>query len=225
MYAGSDHFRLTIQPNIMTSNDPEEKKITIFHADNHWLFRSRIKTGLSKWPEIVIAREASNGKELLEFLEEEIPDLVILNITMPVMNGLETMPKIREKYPNLKVIILSMHTDFSIIKRMMELGANSFLTKNIDAKDIYRAIKCVLEYDYYYSEPIELSFLGPRPRFGRMGKVYTEKEEKIIKLLKENKSELEIAQIMDLSESTVTWIIDRLPAQKFMGESGLDSIK
>jgi DNA-binding NarL/FixJ family response regulator len=189
---------------------PDEKKITIFVVDDHELFRRGVRTALSKWPEIFIAKEAGNGKELLALLEKEIPDVVILNITMPVMNGIETLPKIREKYPSLKVIILSMHNDESMIKKMMQLGANSYLTKNMDSYFICQAIKCVYEYDYYYSEAIERAFLGGRSPFDGNNRKYTYKEQQILDLLAENKSESQIAEIMDISKRTVAAIIDKL---------------
>ncbi len=163
-----------------------------------------------KHPDIVIAKEASNGRELLELLEKEIPDVVILNIAMPVMDGIQTLPKIREKYPTLKVIILSMHNDASMIKKMMELGANSYLTKITDSDVICRAIKCVHEYDYYYSEPMERAFLGGRAPFDGDSRKYTYKEQRILDLLAENKTESQIAEIIDVSKRTVAAIIDKL---------------
>jgi DNA-binding NarL/FixJ family response regulator len=191
-----------------------EKKITVFLVDDHELFRRGVRTAISKWPEIVITKEAGNGKELLELLEKEIPDVVILNITMPVMNGLETLPKIREKYPSLKVIILSMHNDVLMIKKMMQLGANSYLTKNMDSDVICQAIKCVHEYDYYYSDPIARTFLGLHPPLVSVGKEFTVKEQRLLDLLAENKTESQIADILDISKRTVVMLIDKLTKRR-----------
>ena len=129
---------------------------------------------------------------------------------MHVMNGLETLPKIREKYPSLKVIILTMHTDPGIVTTMMRMGANSYLTKNIDSELIYQAIKCVFEYDYYYSEAIETAWLGSDIQFERQGHEYTYKEQQIIDFVKQNKTIKEMAEIIDISESTVTAMMARL---------------
>lgn len=136
-----------------------DKKIKIIHADDHTLFRSGVRNALKTREDIEFIGEAGNGQELLDLLELIIPDIIILNMTMPVMNGLEALPKLREKYPDLKVIVLSMHTDPQIITKMMRLGANSYLTKNVSADTIYEAIQCVYQYKYYYSEAIKSAFL------------------------------------------------------------------
>lgn len=188
----------------------KENKITIIHCDDHALFRSGLRTALLKYTDIEIIGESGNGLELLKLLETEIPDIVILNIQMPVMDGVETLPKIRAKYPDLKVIILSMHNSPEILTKMMRQGANSYLTKNTEGEIIYRAIKCVFEFDYYYSESIEHAYLGPNLEFDRIGRKYNVKELKLIELIKENKSKREMAEILDISESTVSLIAERI---------------
>jgi DNA-binding NarL/FixJ family response regulator len=129
---------------------------------------------------------------------------------MPVMNGIATLPKVKEKYPDLKVIVLSMHTSPEIITKMMQLGANSYLSKNTDGEAIYQAIKCVQEYNYYYSESIEKAYLGASFKFDREGRTYNYKELEVIEFLKEKKTVKEMADKMDLSERTVSAIIDKL---------------
>src|SRR5665213_3215272 len=104
----------------------EEKKITIIHCDDHALFRSGVRTALLKYTDIELIDESGNGLELLKLLETTIPDIVILNVAMPVMDGIVTLPKIRERYPELKVIVLSMHNSPEVITKMMQLGANSY---------------------------------------------------------------------------------------------------
>jgi DNA-binding NarL/FixJ family response regulator len=188
----------------------EVKKITIIHCDDHALFRYGVRTALLKYTDIEIIAESSNGVELLKQLEILVPDMVILNIQMPIMNGIEALPKIKEKYPNLKVIVLSMHNDKDVITKMMQLGANSYLTKNTNSDIIYQAIKCVNEFNYYYSEAVERAFLGSTARFVRIGHEYSSKELQIIELLQANKTEMEIAGIMDISERTVFAIKEKL---------------
>ena len=136
-----------------------QSKIKIIVTDDHALFRRGVRTALDKWSDLEIIEEACNGQELLDLLETVIPDIVILNITMPVMNGIETLPIIREKYPDLKVIVLTMHNDSRMVTKMMSLGANTYLTKNSDSAKICEAIRCVHEYGYYYSEAIKEALL------------------------------------------------------------------
>ncbi len=189
---------------------PKEKKIAIIHCDDHSLFRYGVRTALLKYTDIEIIGESGNGMELLKLLETKVPDILILNIQMPVMDGIVTLPKIREKYPELRVIVLSMHNSQEVITKMMQLGANSYLTKNTEGEVIYRAIKCVYEFDYYYSESIEQAYLGSSLEFDRIGRKYSEKELKLIELIKGNKSKREMAEILDISESTVSVIAGRI---------------
>jgi DNA-binding NarL/FixJ family response regulator len=139
-----------------------------------------------------------------------------LNVAMPVMNGIETLPKVKEKYPDLKIIILSMHNSTEIITKMMQLGANSYLSKNTDGEVIYQAIKCVQEYNYYYSESIERAYLGATLKFDRTGRIYSYKELKIIEFLKENKTKKDMAGALDISEATVSAIIEKINKSKII---------
>jgi DNA-binding NarL/FixJ family response regulator len=136
-----------------------QSKIKIIVTDDHALFRRGVRMALDKWSDLEIVGEATNGQELLDLLETVMPDIVILNITMPVMNGIETLPIIREKYPDLKVVVLTMHDNPRMVIKMMSLGANAYLTKNSDSAQICEAIRCVYEYGYHYSEAIKEALL------------------------------------------------------------------
>jgi DNA-binding NarL/FixJ family response regulator len=211
--AGDVYFRLKIQPHYMSNLMPDktaEKKITVFHADYHALLRSGVKQGLARWPEIDICKEAGSGKELLKLLETDVPDIVVMNITLIGMDGLELLSSIKKNHPYLKVIVLTMHNDPVLIKKTMQLGANSFLSLNTNAETISQAILCVHEFNYYYSEAMEQAFLGPRPQFERIGREFTVKEQQILDLLAEDKSESEISKIMDISKRTVATVIENL---------------
>jgi DNA-binding NarL/FixJ family response regulator len=184
--------------------------VKIILTDYYKLFRSGVRTCLEPKNDIEIVGEAGNGQELMELLNEIIPDIIIMDVQMPVMDGFETLLRIRKKFPDLKVIIMSIHTDPAIISEMMRLGANTYLGKNCNSETIYQAIRCVFEYNYYYSEAIKTAWLGSDIRFERMGHEYTSKELDIIKFQKEGKSAREIAQLMDISERTVLAMLDKL---------------
>jgi len=198
----------SVQNNYTKSS---ERRIRIIHCDDHSIFRFGVKSALSKYSEIEIIGEAVNGQDLLNLLETLMPDMVVMNIVMPVLNGIETMPRIKERYPNLKVIVLSMHNARETIIKMLQLGANSYLTKNSSSEDIYRAIKCVDEYDYFYSVPMEWALLGPSLQFKRTGKKYGQKELQILELLKQQKTATEIGEILNITEKTVSAMISKLP--------------
>jgi DNA-binding NarL/FixJ family response regulator len=127
---------------------------------------------------------------------------------MPVMDGIQTLPEIKKRYPDLKVIILSMHNSLEMVTKLMALGGNSYLTKNSSSETIYKAIKCVLQYEYYYSDAIAAALINSDKSNSKSS--LSEKELQLLSLLKANRSEKEIASIMDLGERTIFAIIDKL---------------
>ncbi|MBC7904860.1 MAG: response regulator transcription factor, partial [Gemmatimonadaceae bacterium] len=135
----------------MKKLDPT-KPIKVAIADDHALFRAGVKTALAARKDIEMIAEADNGMQLLNLLKHIEPDVILLDIQMPIMDGITTLPEIRKLYPDIKVIILSMHNDHSMISRLMEIGANSFLTKNSDSETIYQAIKTCFEQEFFFNE-------------------------------------------------------------------------
>src|SRR6195952_5707900 len=126
--------------------------IKVIIADDHALFRAGVKTALSVKRDIELIAEADNGMQLLNLLKHMEPDVILLDIQMPIMDGIATLPEIRKLYPQVKVIILSMHNDHSMISKLMEIGANSYLTKNSDSETIYLAIKTCYEQEFFFNE-------------------------------------------------------------------------
>src|SRR3954469_21302138 len=124
--------------------------IKVAIADDHTLFRTGVKTSLSSRKDIQMVAEAENGMQLLNLLKHVQPDVVLLDITMPIMDGLATLPEIKKLYPGIKVIMLSMHNDHSMISKMMEIGANSYLTKESGSEMIYEAVKAVYDQDFFF---------------------------------------------------------------------------
>src|SRR5918996_3827088 len=116
----------------MKNQDSDVIKVAI--ADDHALFRTGVKTSLSIRKDIQMVAEAENGMQLLNLLKHIEPDVILLDIQMPIMDGIQTLPEIRKIRPEAKVIILSMHNDHSMISKLMEIGANSYLTKNSDSE-------------------------------------------------------------------------------------------
>src|SRR5258707_13126413 len=135
----------------MKKFDPP-RRIKVAIADDHALFRQGVKTALSVRKDIEMIAEADNGMQLLNLLKHIEPDVILLDIQMPIMDGITTLPEIRKLYPDVKVIILSMHNDHSMISKLMEVGANSYLTKNSDSETIYQAIKTCFEQEFYFNE-------------------------------------------------------------------------
>ena len=160
--------------------------------------------------------EAENGMQLLNLLKHIQPDVVLLDIQMPIMDGLTTLPEIKKLYPDIKVIMLSMHNDHSMISRMMEIGANSYLTKESDSETIYDAIRTCHEQEFFFNELTNKALLnGLRTKRNVEASMpqdvqLNDKEITILKLMCEEKSTKEIADIVDLSPRTVEAIRDKL---------------
>ena len=190
--------------------------IKVAIADDHALFRAGVKTFLSTRKDIQMVAEAENGMQLLNLLKHIQPDVVLLDIQMPIMDGLTTLPEIKKLYPDIKVIMLSMHNDHSMISRMLEIGANSYLTKESDSETIYDAIRTCHEQEIFFNELTNKALLnGLRTKRNVEASMpqdvqLNDKEITILKLMCEEKSTKEIADIVDLSPRTVEAIRDKL---------------
>jgi DNA-binding NarL/FixJ family response regulator len=189
--------------------------IKVAIADDHHLFRTGVRTSLSAYRDIQMVAEAENGMQLLNLLRHIRPDVVLLDIQMPIMDGLSTLPEIKKLYPEVKVIMLSMHNDHSMISRMMELGANSYLTKESDSETIYQAIKTCYEDEFFFNDLTNKALLNRlRTRNdvkdSELEAPLSDKEKTILKLMCEEKSTKEIAELVDISPRTVEAIRDKL---------------
>jgi DNA-binding NarL/FixJ family response regulator len=133
----------------MKSNTDEIIQVVI--ADDHIIYRAGVKQSLSFKGHIKVIAEAENGSCLLDLLKDITPDVILLDIQMPVMDGIATLPQLKKYYPDIKVIILTMMDDQSMITRLMELGANSYLAKTSDPEVIYEAIQTCHEHNHYHN--------------------------------------------------------------------------
>src|SRR5450432_2218047 len=188
--------------------------IKVAIADDHALFRAGVKTALAVKKDVELICEADNGMQLLNLLKHLEPDVILLDIQMPLMDGITTLPEIRKLYPEIKVIILSMHNDHSMISKLMEVGANSYLTKNSDSETIYQAIKTCFEQEFFFNDLTNkalLSGLRTKKADHTPDDVQlNDKELRILKLMCEEKTTKEIADIVDISPRTVEAIRDKL---------------
>jgi len=197
----------------MKQYDPT-RPIKVAIADDHALFRAGVKTALAVRKDIEMIAEADNGMQLLNLLKHIEPDVILLDIQMPLMDGITTLPEIRKLYPDIKVIILSMHNDHSMISKLMEVGANSYLTKNSDSETIYQAIKTCFEQEFYFNELTNKALLSglrtKKVEHANDDVHLNDKELRILKLMCEEKTTKEIADIVDISPRTVEAIRDKL---------------
>jgi DNA-binding NarL/FixJ family response regulator len=136
------------------------KTITIAIADDQLLFRRGMAAIINNFEGMSVVCETDNGSKLLTFLETttQKPDVILMDLSMPELNGIDTMKIIHEKYPDQKVIILSIHNEEKFVVHLIELGANAYLFKNAEPQDVENAIRGVVEKGFYFSESLMMTF-------------------------------------------------------------------
>ena len=192
--------------------------ISVIIADDHVLYRAGVKTSLSAKKDVKVIAEADNGQHLLNLIRSIPCDVILLDIQMPIMDGIEALPEIKKILPNVKVIMLTFLEDQSMITKLMELGANSYLAKTSDVEMIYEAIKTCFQQEYYFNDLTNQALLtnlkqktAPTPQqLVQQDVQLSEKETTVLRLMCEEKSTKEIADIVELSPRTVEAIRDKL---------------
>ncbi|MBL7702600.1 MAG: response regulator transcription factor [Ferruginibacter sp.] len=183
--------------------------IKLIIADDHEIFRDGFKLMLSKFPEIILVGEAANGKELLELTEQVKPNVILTDIKMPVMDGIEATKKIAELYPDKGIIGLSMYDDDELIIEMLEAGAKGYLIKNAGKDQIIEAIKTVYNDDPYYCKTTshKLTQMIAKSRFNPYKKTakveFSEREKEIIACICAEMTNKEIGDKLFISVRTV----------------------
>lgn len=200
----------------MEKNNKEVIRVMI--VDDHILYRAGVRTALSARTDIDIIGEADNGQQLLTMLQTLEPDVILLDIQMPVKDGIETLPVIKELYPHIKVIMLTLLDDQSVITRLMELGANSYLVKTSDADVIYEAIVTCHQQEYFFNALTNKALLFNLRQKNAVANlklaseeaVLTDKEITVLRLMCLEKTTREIAREVELSPRTIEAIRDKL---------------
>jgi DNA-binding NarL/FixJ family response regulator len=192
--------------------------IRVIIADDHVLYRAGVRNALSQKHDIEIIAEADNGMHLINMLKTMPADVILLDIQMPVMDGIQALPEIRKVCPGAKVIMLTMMDDHSMITKLMEIGANSYLSKTSDSEVIYEAIKTCHKDEYYFSTLTNQALLNNLKQRNTQipsqvqaaEAQLNEKETMILRLMCEEKSTKEIADLVELSPRTVEALRDKL---------------
>jgi two-component system, NarL family, nitrate/nitrite response regulator NarL len=182
--------------------------IKIMIADDHQMFIDGIKALLKTEKDIEVVGEALNGKALLAVLDKSTPDIVLMDINMPEMDGIEATKELAANFPHIKVIMLSMHANTEFVVGLIESGASGYILKNTGKKELTHAIRSVHSGSPYFSEEITASimssFKNPERtvRNAEMEKL-TEREKDVLKLIASEFSTKEIADKLFISTNTV----------------------
>lgn len=178
--------------------------IRLVIADDHEIFRKGLRIILNELDEVKVVGEAQNGHELFEILKHQDAELVLMDIRMPVMDGIEATKKIVEKYPHIKVIALTMFEEISYFNQMIEAGADGFLLKKTNKDELQRAITQVMQGDNYFSEEFISNVNRNQRPASRLASIeLTEREQEVLELICKGMSNAEISKYLGVSARTV----------------------
>ena len=186
-----------------------KSKYRVYIADDHTLFRKAMVNLLRTFEGVSEVKDAENGKELLTLIKNSPPDVAIVDLQMPIMDGSETCENIINRYPNVKIIVLTMHDSGKFVLHMMEMGVHAFLLKNSEPDELEKAIYAVKEKDFYHNELVaSVLRKNVKEKKTRTKHLFehvelTERETEILLLICQELTMKEIGQRLFLSENTV----------------------
>ena len=193
--------------------------IKVLVADDHTILRQGIKALLDNQAGIEVIGEAKDGREALALIERLLPDVILMDIGMPGLNGLEATRRIKKKFPGIKVLVLTMYTNEEYVFQILNAGANGYLVKETAFQDLISAIKAVYRDEAFMSPSISKKVInrytqGVRKTNDTTCDILTTREREILQLIAEGSSSKKIAEALFISPKTVethrTHIMDKL---------------
>ncbi len=188
----------------------DKEKLNIVVTDDHKLFRKGICALLYDFVFTNEVKEAGNGQELLDLIDSgnEVPDLVLLDIQMPVMDGVEATERLKARYPDLRIIIISMEEDVQLVTHLVDKGIDGYLLKNADPEELELAIHMTMKNEFYFSSSLTGAFMrGPKTAAAAKAEnntdLFTERELQVLELICKELTASEIADELSLSARTV----------------------
>jgi len=192
-----------------TKHNPQTKKMSVVLADDHPLMRKALRVTLESEPDIVIVGEAADGVEAVEMAERLNPDLIIMDVTMPNMNGIEATRKIKDKNPNIAILVLTVHDDTEHIMGMLDAGAAGYVTKSIFDQELLKSVRAVISGETVIGPPILKGVLQhalkymEKPEPVRAKNKLSVRDIEILKLAARGLNNKNIASELNLSPLTV----------------------
>jgi DNA-binding NarL/FixJ family response regulator len=180
------------------------KPIHVLLADDHKLVRAGIHSLLKELDQIEVVGEAANGREALHLVEALQPDVVLMDIMMPEMNGLDATARIVSKFPNVRVIMLSMDTSEEHVLQAVRAGASGYLPKNSDPADLEQAIRAVHQGEKFFAAAVAKHLVTGVREGGKLSSLerLTPRQREVLQLVAEGNSSKEIARKLSISVKT-----------------------
>jgi DNA-binding NarL/FixJ family response regulator len=204
--------------NTASKSNTSAKHIRVLLADDHTLVRAGIRALLEKLPGVEVSGEAGDGREVLDLIQAQPPDVVLMDISMPGLNGLQALARITRDFPQVRVIILSMHPNDEYVLVALKSGALGYLLKRAATAELPVALRTVVGGQVYLSGEIASQFLKKFPlqhiaRSTSPLEQLTSRQREILQLLAEGQTTKAIAPILKLSEKTVEYHRAKLMAR------------
>ncbi len=182
-------------------------RVRLLLTEDHWLVRASLRSLIDDFPDAEVIAEASNGREALELVTQHRPDLVLMDISMPGLNGLEATRRIVKEFPQVRVIVLSMHTNESYVLQALRAGASGYVLKGSPPNELELAIASVARGEIFLSPAISKhvidAYLNRTEVKTSSLEQLTPRQREILQLIAEGKSSKEIAQLLDASVKTI----------------------
>ena len=184
------------------------KKVRILLADDHTVMRAGLRALLERQPNLEVVGEAEDGRQSVQLASSHVPDVVVMDIAMPNLNGVEATRRMVSKQPTISVVILSMYSDESYVMRALEAGARAYLLKDSAVTDLIRAIEAVSQGKSFFSPKISRILAEEYVRALKQKGVadsyelLTPREREILQLLAEGKTNKEVATSLNISVYT-----------------------
>jgi DNA-binding NarL/FixJ family response regulator len=194
-----------------------KQKLNVLLADDHKLLRTGLKLLLQRNPDLTVVGEAADGEQTLQLFQQLEPDLLLLDLSMPKMDGLDCLREIKSRWPEAKVIVLTMHEDENYIKQAMQAGAAAYVHKSAADTDLFKAIEAVQAGQLYLSQQDSNLLLhvllkqDPAPVDNQAPYVLlSPREREVLRLIAHGYSMAEVAEKLSLSIKTVDTYKTRL---------------
>jgi two-component system response regulator NreC len=185
------------------------RKIRVLLADDHRMMREGIRALLERERDIEVVGEASDGREAVRLTAQLQPDVVVMDVSMPTLNGIEATRKIRRDHPKAQVLILTVHESEEYVARLLAAGANGYVIKRAASEELVSAIRVVFQGEAYLYPSVAKVVIGDYVRRLREGRglsareVLTDREREILQLIAEGYTNREMADLLHLSIKTV----------------------